>query len=251
MALMLGQLYEALRAGNVPDDKARAAAEEVANYEGEIGKLRLEWVSSRNGRGQGRCSPAEVDDGLPDRRRPRRLRLAMANSVEVAVMTDAIKFTLDGREVEAQPGETIWQVAARQGTLIPHLCWLPEPGYRADGNCRACMVEIEGERVLAASCIRGPAPGMKVVTASRACAHRAKNGHGAAARRPARAAGRASPGFPPLGMGGPDGHPRIALSRARACRRPTSAIRRWRSISMPASSAISACAPAARSRSTT
>ena len=42
----------------------------------------------------------------------------------------------------------------------------PEPGYRADGNCRACMVEIEGERVLAASCIRQPKAGMKVVTAS-------------------------------------------------------------------------------------
>ena len=42
MALMLGQLYDALRAGNVPHDKARAAAEEVANYEGELTKLRLE-----------------------------------------------------------------------------------------------------------------------------------------------------------------------------------------------------------------
>jgi hypothetical protein len=42
MALMLGQLYEALRSGNVPDDKARAAAEEVANYEGELTKLRVE-----------------------------------------------------------------------------------------------------------------------------------------------------------------------------------------------------------------
>ncbi len=81
-------------------------------------------------------------------------------------MTGAIKFTLDGREVEAAPGESIWQVAERQGTLIPHLCWLPEPGYRADGNCRACMVEIEGERVLAASCIRKPTAGMKVITAS-------------------------------------------------------------------------------------
>jgi formate dehydrogenase major subunit len=81
-------------------------------------------------------------------------------------MTDAITFTLDGREVEARPGETIWQVAAREGTDIPHLCWLPEPGYRADGNCRACMVEIEGERTLAASCIRKPTAGMKVVTAS-------------------------------------------------------------------------------------
>jgi formate dehydrogenase major subunit len=77
-----------------------------------------------------------------------------------------ITFTLDGREVTAREGETIWQVASRMGTEIPHLCYLPEPGYRADGNCRACVVEVEGERVLAASCIRKPAPGMKVKTAS-------------------------------------------------------------------------------------
>jgi formate dehydrogenase major subunit len=77
-----------------------------------------------------------------------------------------ITFTLDGREVEATPGETIWQVASRLGITIPHLCYSPEPGYRPDGNCRACMVEIEGERVLAASCIRPPTPGMKVKTAS-------------------------------------------------------------------------------------
>src|SRR5690349_9861000 len=81
-------------------------------------------------------------------------------------MTEPIRFTLDGVEVEAAPGETIWQVANRLGTEIPHLCWLPKPGYRADGNCRACMVEIEGERVLAASCVRKPAPGMKVQSAS-------------------------------------------------------------------------------------
>ncbi len=81
-------------------------------------------------------------------------------------MTDKITFTLDGSEVEAAPGETIWQVAQRQGTTIPHLCWHPAPGYRADGNCRACMVEVEGERVLAASCQRKPSPGMKVKTAS-------------------------------------------------------------------------------------
>src|SRR5437764_7484889 len=73
-----------------------------------------------------------------------------------------IVFTLDGREVVAHETETLWQVARRLGTDIPHLCYSPEPGYRADGNCRACMVEIEGERVLAASCIRTPAPGMKV-----------------------------------------------------------------------------------------
>jgi formate dehydrogenase major subunit len=81
-------------------------------------------------------------------------------------MTEPIRFLLDGIEVSAAPGETIWQVADRQGIEIPHLCWLPKPGYRADGNCRACMVEIEGERVLAASCVRKPTPGMKVQTAS-------------------------------------------------------------------------------------
>ncbi|WP_455374292.1 molybdopterin-dependent oxidoreductase, partial [Limibacillus halophilus] len=78
----------------------------------------------------------------------------------------SITFELNGESVEAAPGETIWQVAQRQGVEIPHLCYQPEPGYRADGNCRACMVEIEGERVLAASCIRTPAEGMKVKTAS-------------------------------------------------------------------------------------
>jgi formate dehydrogenase major subunit len=77
-----------------------------------------------------------------------------------------IAFTLDGVPVEARPGETIWDVAQRVGTEIPHLCHLPEPGYRADGNCRACMVEIAGERTLAASCIRAPRAGMEVRSAS-------------------------------------------------------------------------------------
>jgi len=79
---------------------------------------------------------------------------------------ESIAFTLDGVEVQARKGETIWQVAKRQGTDIPHLCYAPEPGYRPDGNCRACMVEIEGERVLAASCIRTPFAGMKVKSQS-------------------------------------------------------------------------------------
>jgi formate dehydrogenase major subunit len=81
-------------------------------------------------------------------------------------MTAKFTFTLDGKQVEASPEETIWQVAQREGTEIPHLCYAPEPGYRPDGNCRACMVEVEGERVLAASCIRKPSPDMVVRTAS-------------------------------------------------------------------------------------
>jgi formate dehydrogenase major subunit len=77
-----------------------------------------------------------------------------------------IVFELDGQQVEASPEETIWAVAQRLGTHIPHLCHKPSPGYRPDGNCRACMVEIEGERVLAASCKRVPGVGMKVKTAT-------------------------------------------------------------------------------------
>ncbi|WP_119166418.1 formate dehydrogenase subunit alpha [Algihabitans albus] len=84
---------------------------------------------------------------------------------------ETVPFILDGYEVEARPGETIWQVAKRSGWEIPHLCYAPEPGYQADGNCRACMVEIQGERTLAASCIRTPRAGMQVVTNS----HRAES----------------------------------------------------------------------------
>jgi hypothetical protein len=53
MALMLGQLYDALRAGNVPDDKARAAAEGVANDEGELTKLRLDMGERFRDTGEG------------------------------------------------------------------------------------------------------------------------------------------------------------------------------------------------------
>ena len=79
-------------------------------------------------------------------------------------MSDKITFTLDGQTVEADAGMTIWEVANGRGLVIPHLCHKPAPGYRPDGNCRACMVEIEGERTLAASCIREPADGMVVHT---------------------------------------------------------------------------------------
>src|SRR3954468_11849969 len=51
-----------------------------------------------------------------------------------------VVFELDGEPVEARPGETLWAVAQRRGTHIPHLCHKPAPGYRPDGNCRACMV---------------------------------------------------------------------------------------------------------------
>ena len=79
-------------------------------------------------------------------------------------MPQKVSFTLDGKKVEADKGLTIWEIAYGKGIKIPHLCHKPTPAYRPDGNCRACMVEIAGERTLAASCIREPTEGMVVST---------------------------------------------------------------------------------------
>jgi len=75
-----------------------------------------------------------------------------------------IRFTLDGQDVEALPGETIFQAARRAGTQIPHLCYSDH--LRPDGNCRACVVEVAGERTLTASCCRQPQDGMVVASQS-------------------------------------------------------------------------------------
>ena len=83
-----------------------------------------------------------------------------------------VAFHLDGREVGARPGETILQAARRHGVEIPHLCYTD--GLRPDGNCRACVVEIEGEGPLAASCCRTPQAGMQVSTRSERARHSQK-----------------------------------------------------------------------------
>ncbi len=75
-----------------------------------------------------------------------------------------INFTLDGEEVSAFADETILQTAKRHNKEIPHLCY--KEGLRADGNYRACVVEIAGERTLAPSCCRMPTDGMNVQTSS-------------------------------------------------------------------------------------
>ncbi|TSE29804.1 formate dehydrogenase subunit alpha [Tepidimonas charontis] len=82
----------------------------------------------------------------------------------VSGSSQAIAFTLDGQPVQARPGETLWDVARRVGTELPHLCH--RPGLPPAGNCRACVVEVVGERVLTAACCRAPEPGMRVRTDS-------------------------------------------------------------------------------------
>ena len=77
---------------------------------------------------------------------------------------ETITFSLNGRDVSGLKGEPIIEVARREGIEIPHLCY--KPGLDAVGNCRACVVEIAGERTLAPSCCRAATPGMKVTTDS-------------------------------------------------------------------------------------
>ena len=76
------------------------------------------------------------------------------------VLPQTIEFKLDGNTLHAYEGETILKAAKRHGIDIPHLCY--KDGYRADGNCRACVVEVKGERVLAPSCCRSAKAGMEV-----------------------------------------------------------------------------------------
>jgi formate dehydrogenase major subunit len=81
----------------------------------------------------------------------------------------AVSFRLNGKSLKALAGESIIDAAHRGGIDIPHLCY--KPGLRSDGNCRACMVEIKGERVLAPSCCRAPTPGMEVASDSPRALH--------------------------------------------------------------------------------
>ena len=83
---------------------------------------------------------------------------------EMRNLTDAptVTFVLDGREITAPVNETLIEIADRLGIEIPRLCY--KAGMEAVGNCRSCMVEIKGERVLAASCCRTATAGMQVTT---------------------------------------------------------------------------------------
>src|SRR5688572_27889730 len=73
-----------------------------------------------------------------------------------------VTFTLNGRTITTPETQTILETADHLGIEIPRLCYME--GMRSDGNCRTCMVEIKGERVLAPSCGRSPKEGMEVTT---------------------------------------------------------------------------------------
>ena len=82
----------------------------------------------------------------------------------IEIMPQTVDLTLDGQAVKAFEGETLLSLAKRVGISIPHLCYTD--GMRADGNCRACVVEVKGERTLAPSCCRTATAGMDVQSKS-------------------------------------------------------------------------------------
>src|SRR5713101_9606311 len=83
--------------------------------------------------------------------------------------TMPIEFKLNGRTVVGRSDETLIQTAKQHGVDIPYLCY--KEGMRPDGNCRACVVEVKGERVLAPSCCRYPTAGMEVASDSARAVH--------------------------------------------------------------------------------
>ncbi len=89
---------------------------------------------------------------------------AVTRRERAALDAPTVEFTLNGRAVCGRADEPLLEVARREGVEIPHLCY--KPGLEAVGNCRACVVEIAGERVLAPSCCRAPTAGMQVSTDS-------------------------------------------------------------------------------------
>ena len=77
-------------------------------------------------------------------------------------MTEPIKLTIDGVEIEAKPGQTVLQAAIDGNVYIPYLCYWP--GLKPYGACRMCCVEVEGGRGTPASCTLPVANGMVVNT---------------------------------------------------------------------------------------
>jgi NADH dehydrogenase/NADH:ubiquinone oxidoreductase subunit G len=79
-------------------------------------------------------------------------------------MTDKNKITINGRQLTFTPGETILEVARRNGIFIPTLCHLK--GATPTGACRVCVCEVEGARSLMAACTVPATPNMVVHTNS-------------------------------------------------------------------------------------
>jgi NADH-quinone oxidoreductase subunit G len=75
-------------------------------------------------------------------------------------MSDLVKLTIEGREVEVPPGTSVLEAAKQVGVLVPHYCY--HPGLPVAGSCRMCLVDIEKSPKPQPSCATPVAPGMVV-----------------------------------------------------------------------------------------
>jgi formate dehydrogenase major subunit len=96
----------------------------------------------------------------------------MIANPEDIIENQLVAVTINGKKFEGNPTETILDISERNGISIPRLCYME--GMRPDGNCRVCMVEIEGERVLQPSCTRTITNGMIINTSSKRVKHSQK-----------------------------------------------------------------------------
>ncbi len=70
----------------------------------------------------------------------------------------SLTFTIDGKAIPFEEGQTILQAASQAGVFIPHLCYHPE--FKPHGSCKLCTVKVNGRQT--ASCTMRAAPGMNV-----------------------------------------------------------------------------------------
>ncbi|HYF48083.1 MAG TPA: 2Fe-2S iron-sulfur cluster-binding protein, partial [Planctomycetota bacterium] len=84
--------------------------------------------------------------------------------MSTATAKKTVTLSIDGKSVTVPEGTTIWDAAQGQNINIPVLCH--KPGLTPIGVCRACIVEVKGARVFAASCVRPCEDKMEVTTTS-------------------------------------------------------------------------------------
>lgn len=87
--------------------------------------------------------------------------------------TKEIKFKIDGVDVSANAGESIIDVARRNGFYIPTMCYLPKATPNA--SCRMCSVEVKGQDGFVLSCNTPPVEGIEVTTDSEALYNERQN----------------------------------------------------------------------------
>ena len=96
----------------------------------------------------------------------------MIANPEDIIENQLVTVTINGEKFKGNPTETILDISERNGISIPRLCY--KEGMRPDGNCRVCMVEIEGERALQPSCARTITNGMIINTSGKRVKHSQK-----------------------------------------------------------------------------